>query len=146
LYFSCKTYQELAPARIKKVVGYFITNPTKFVLNFSDFSTIFYTIYKKWEKSLHYLSYQIAKRPSERILSLQCGPWGCRPARVERIPASSSPAWPGKGGGRVYGLLGLGLRAWLGRGAAGGAGTPAARGGGRCGCLFRRGAARGEEE
>jgi hypothetical protein len=49
LYFSCKNYQELAQARITKVVGYFSTNPTKLVLLFSDFSTIFYAIYKKQE-------------------------------------------------------------------------------------------------
>jgi hypothetical protein len=49
----------------------------------------------KW---FYYLSYQFAGRPSERSFALQCGPWGARPARVEQIPASSSPAWPGKGG------------------------------------------------
>jgi hypothetical protein len=46
LYFSCKNYQELAQARITKVVGYFTTNPTKLVLHFSDFPVIFYAIYK----------------------------------------------------------------------------------------------------
>jgi hypothetical protein len=46
LYFSCKNYQELAPAKITKVVGYFTTHPTKFVLHFSYFSMIFYAIYK----------------------------------------------------------------------------------------------------
>jgi hypothetical protein len=47
LYFSCKNYQELAQARITKVVGYFTTNPPKLVLHFSDFSMMFYAIYKK---------------------------------------------------------------------------------------------------
>jgi hypothetical protein len=100
-------------------VGYFTTNPTKLVLNFCDFSTICYAIYKKQPKHLYYLSYQIARRPPERNFALQCGPWGGRPARVEQIPASSSPAWPGKGGERVYGLLGF--YSWLdwGRGVAG---------------------------
>jgi hypothetical protein len=46
LYFSCKNYQELAQARITKVVGYFTTNPTKLVLHFCDFSVMFYAIYK----------------------------------------------------------------------------------------------------
>jgi hypothetical protein len=50
LYFSCKNYQELAQAKITKVVGHFTTNPTKLVLHFSDFSTIFYTSYKKQPK------------------------------------------------------------------------------------------------
>jgi hypothetical protein len=44
LYFSCKNYQELAQERINKVVGYFITNPTKLVFHFYDFSMIFYAI------------------------------------------------------------------------------------------------------
>jgi hypothetical protein len=47
LYFSCKNYQELAQGRITTVVGYFTMNPTKFVLHFSDVSTIFYGVYKK---------------------------------------------------------------------------------------------------
>jgi hypothetical protein len=45
-YFSCKNCQELAQARITKVVGLFTTNPTKLVLHFSEFSTIFYGFYK----------------------------------------------------------------------------------------------------
>jgi hypothetical protein len=46
LYFSCKNCQELAQARITKVVGYFTTNPTKLGVHFSDFSVMFYAIYK----------------------------------------------------------------------------------------------------
>jgi hypothetical protein len=42
----------------------------------------------------------------------------------------------GEGRGKGLGLLGAGLRAWLGRGVAGRAGTPAAKGGGRRGCRF----------
>jgi hypothetical protein len=38
-YFSCKNYQELAQARIRKVVGFFTANPTKLGLHFSDFFT-----------------------------------------------------------------------------------------------------------
>jgi hypothetical protein len=52
LYFSCKHYQELAQARIIKVVGYFTMNPTKLVLHFSDFSVIFYEIYKNQEMAI----------------------------------------------------------------------------------------------
>jgi hypothetical protein len=47
LYFSCKNYKELAQAIITKVVGYFTSNPAKLALHFSDFSVIFYAIYKK---------------------------------------------------------------------------------------------------
>jgi hypothetical protein len=43
--FSCKNYQELAQARIAKVVGFFTANPKKLSLHFSVFSTIFYGIY-----------------------------------------------------------------------------------------------------
>jgi hypothetical protein len=39
-----QNFQELAQARITKVVGFFTVNPSKLVLHFSDFSTIFYAI------------------------------------------------------------------------------------------------------
>jgi hypothetical protein len=42
---------------------------------------------------------------------LAMSPQGRWPARVEQIPASSSPAWPGKGGERVSVLLGCDLGA-----------------------------------
>jgi hypothetical protein len=37
LYFSCKNYQELAQARITKLVGFFTTKPTKLSLHFLNF-------------------------------------------------------------------------------------------------------------
>jgi hypothetical protein len=43
----------------------------------------------------------------------------------------------GEGWGKGLWATGLGLRAWLGRGAAGGAGTPVTAGGGRRGCPVR---------
>jgi hypothetical protein len=48
-------------------------------------------------KSLYYWSYPFAGRPSERNFSLQCRPWGGRPARGGQIPAS---CWPGPAGRR----------------------------------------------
>jgi hypothetical protein len=45
-YFSCSKYPESDHVRIIKVVLFFTTNPTKLVLQFSEFSTIFYTFYK----------------------------------------------------------------------------------------------------
>jgi hypothetical protein len=66
-----------------------------------DFFLFFYDFLHNLQesgKSLYYLSYQFAGRPPERNFALQCGPWGSRPARVEQFSASSSPAWPGKGG------------------------------------------------
>jgi hypothetical protein len=75
-------------------VGYFTKNPTKLVLKFSDFSTIFHAIHKKQPKHFYYLSYPFAVRPSERTFVLQCGPWGAAsggPAAIlagdRRIPA-----------------------------------------------------------
>jgi hypothetical protein len=54
----------------------------KLVLHFSDFSVIFYAIYKKQE--IHF-----AVRPSERNVALQCSPWG-RPAGAGgSIPVSA---------------------------------------------------------
>jgi hypothetical protein len=64
LYFACKHYQELAQARITKVVGYFTSNPTKLVLYFSDFSVIFYAIFKNQE-----ITFTIG------VHLLQQGPW-----------------------------------------------------------------------
>jgi hypothetical protein len=76
-------------------------NPTKLVLHFSDFSMIFYAIYKKQESHFYYLSYPFAGRPSERNFVLQCGPGRGWPARGGQIPASRRRAWPGTGWGGV---------------------------------------------
>jgi hypothetical protein len=40
-YFSCENYPESDHVRITKVVVFFTTNPTKLVLQFSEFSKIF---------------------------------------------------------------------------------------------------------
>jgi hypothetical protein len=48
----------------------------------------------------------------------------------------------GEGRGKGLWATGLGLWAWLGRGAAGGAGTPVTTGGGRRGCPVRRASGR----
>jgi hypothetical protein len=50
-YFSCKNYPEIAQAKITKVVVFFTMNPTKLSLQFSEFSTIFYAIYKILQNS-----------------------------------------------------------------------------------------------
>jgi hypothetical protein len=39
----------ISSGKNNKVVGYFTTNPNKLVLHFSDFSVIFYVIYKNQE-------------------------------------------------------------------------------------------------
>jgi hypothetical protein len=71
-------------------------NPTR-----SEFSTIFYAIYKNQSNHNYYLSYPFAVRPSERSFVLQCGPGRGWPARVSKIPARFAGVWPGKDGGRV---------------------------------------------
>jgi hypothetical protein len=50
-YFSCQKYDVTAQARITKVVGFFTNNPTKLGLYFSEFSTIFYGIYKNQQNT-----------------------------------------------------------------------------------------------
>jgi hypothetical protein len=72
-------------------------NPTKLVLHFSDFSVIFYAIYKKQEMA-----------NTIGVTLLQEGPWkvycvcnvalGARwPARLAKIPARLAVVRPGKG-------------------------------------------------
>jgi hypothetical protein len=68
LYFSCKNYQELAQTRITKIVRYFTNNPTKFVLKYSDFSSIFYAIYNNQQEALYYLSYHLQEGPRKELL------------------------------------------------------------------------------
>jgi hypothetical protein len=109
LYFSCKNYQELAQARITKVVGYFTTNPTKLVSQISDFSTIFYAIYKNQPNHKYYLSYPFAVRPLERSFLLQCDPWARAAAVRRQIWPGIARVRPGKGRGGLRGSLGFGL-------------------------------------
>jgi hypothetical protein len=114
LYVSCKTYQELAQARITKVVVYFATNPTKLVLNFYDFSVIFYVIYKN--RPNHFTIGVNLLQGGPRKDSLLCNVAPGRPAgAVEQNPASSLVLAAGEGRGKGLGLLGLGLGCWIGR-------------------------------
>jgi hypothetical protein len=142
LYFTCKNYKELAQARITKVVGYFTTDPAKLVSHFSDFSVIFYKIYKNQPKALHYLRFVSQQGPWKVLnfyicaLALRKGPQedfsprnrvpGRRPAAV-RPNSGEPPAGAGRARagevprgtrGRVPCSLGAG-RGWRG-GCAGG--------------------------
>jgi hypothetical protein len=100
LYFSCKNYNELAQARITKVVEYFTTNPTKLALHLSDFSVIFYAIYKKQPKQFYYLSYQLQRGPRKdfQIRNVVPGRTGRR----------GSPELSHSGGGFGWGMGGEG--------------------------------------
>jgi hypothetical protein len=114
LYFSCKNYQELAQERITKVVGYFTTNPTKLVLHFSVFFYDFLRNLQEKPKHFYYLSYQLQGGPRKESLFCNVVPGAGGRRGLSKIPASSSSAGPGKGGGRVYVLLGVrfGARLW----------------------------------
>jgi hypothetical protein len=101
LYFSWKNYQELAQARITKVVGCFTTNPTKLVLHFSDFSVIFYAIYKNQKTHFTILVALLQGGPWKDLGFCNVAPGRGWPARVGQIPASRRRAWPGKGTGVI---------------------------------------------
>jgi hypothetical protein len=81
LYFSCKNCQELAQERITKVVGYFTANPKKSGFHFSDFSVIFYIIYKNQQTHFTIL-----------VALLQGGP------RKDLGFCNVAPGRPGRGG------------------------------------------------
>jgi hypothetical protein len=143
LYFSCKNYQELAQARITKVVGYCTVNPTKLVLHFYDFPVIFYAIYKKQEINL-----------TIGVHLLQRGPWKDFYVCNVALGRSGRRRWEKSGelaGARGRGRTGEGSRGalgpvWaLGRG-GGGAGKRLVGGqrGAAAGGLLRRGEGRGE--
>jgi hypothetical protein len=42
-------------------------NPAKLILHFSEFSVIFYAIYKKQPKHFYYLSYQLQGGPRKEL-------------------------------------------------------------------------------
>jgi hypothetical protein len=112
-----KNYQELAQARITKVVRFFTTNPTKVILNFYDFSRIFYGFYKilqmtntievtalqsaPWFSGGSQLCPYFAVRTSERFITLQCHPWGRWPARLAGFRRARLRPRPGEGGEMV---------------------------------------------
>jgi hypothetical protein len=115
LYFSCKNYQELAQKRIKTVLGYFTTNQKKLVLHFSDFSMIFYAIYKKQEIHFTIGVTTLQESPRKEICFCNVVPGGGRPARVAGIRRARRRSWPGKAWGGAYGPLG----SYLGTGLVG---------------------------
>jgi hypothetical protein len=130
-----------------KVVLLFTRNPTKLGLHFSDFSTIFYRIYKIQQitytievtfcigplRSLRSLQKcpRFALRPSERLGTLQCSPRapaGSGPAKFRRTGGRGRPGaggeWPAGPWGSIL-VLGLGRGTTGGRGRRSGAVTAA---------------------
>jgi hypothetical protein len=114
-YFSCKHYQELALARITKVVVFLTTNLTKLGLHFSDFSTILYEFYNIqqitytiWESNFaqapgtfHYFTYMpsVYKNNPGKIREPAIGSLGQAAGDPCRIPARSGRGQRGEGGG-----------------------------------------------
>jgi hypothetical protein len=97
------------------------------------FFCFFCDFLRNLQESAHlfnYWSYLFAIKTLERLLSLQCGPWGGRPARAAQFQRGRRDSWPGKGRRRVLGLQGCDLGAWL-VGRSGRRGRAAAAGGGR---------------
>jgi hypothetical protein len=117
--------------RITKVVVFFTTNPRKLVLQFSEFSTIFYTFYKFLQicntiedvllhrdpqKDLKSLQPgpQFADKPLERNRTSQIGPWPRGTAGSPEFRRLRPRSWAGSGSGssrgspRTYWWLGLG--------------------------------------
>jgi hypothetical protein len=89
-------------------------NPTKSVLHFSDFSVIFYSIYKNLEIpstiGIHLL------QGSPRKVSLLCNvvPRGAAGAAPVKFRRARRQTWPGKDGGGSRGALGFDLMGWTG--------------------------------
>jgi hypothetical protein len=128
-YFSCENYQELAQARITKVVGFFNTNPTRLVLQFSEFSTIIYGFYKIpqnsntiWESLLHRVpgKFQILTNTPlvyenlpERMGSPQLGPSPWPVAVMAKIRRGGSGGRWGEVGKMFRNSPATDLWAWL---------------------------------
>jgi hypothetical protein len=130
-------------------VGFFTTNPTKLSLHFSDFSMIFYEIYKIQQKALilfkiHFAAGTLERmgtlpkcpwfafRPSESIGPLQLGPPG-RPAAVRpKFRQARQCSRSGKGGATLGESLGVGLHRTWGPGLCQRAGSTAAASSRRC--------------
>jgi hypothetical protein len=111
LYFSCTNYQQLAQARITKVVGHFTTNPKKLVLYFSEFSVIFYTIYKNQQTHFTILVALLQGGPRKDLCFCNVAPGGPGsggPAKFRRAAAElgQGRAWGGARGhwGAIWGL------------------------------------------
>jgi hypothetical protein len=97
LYFSYKNKKELAQARITKVVVYITTDPTKFVSQFSEFSVMFYTIYKNQQFPLTIEVYLLRKGPWKDWDACNVAPRGGWPARARQNPVRPAALAAGEG-------------------------------------------------
>jgi hypothetical protein len=112
-------------------------NPKKLVLHFSDFSTIFYAIYKNQPNHNTIWVNLLQGSPQKEIGFRNVAPgWpadaGCS------IPVSSPPDLAGEGRDKGLGASGARFRHLAGTVVAPASGAPAARESGRRGCCSRR--------
>jgi hypothetical protein len=110
---------------ITKVVVFFITNPTKLVLHFSKFSTIFYAFYKFLQKgyTIEDITLRLGPwkdsrpcnwvpRPTGRRARQKSGGSGGAPGReTTRGQVPAHLGWVG-GLGSGGGVVGVGVRRW----------------------------------
>jgi hypothetical protein len=82
-------------------------NPKKLVLRFSDFSVIFYTIYKKQGTHFTISVALLQQGPWKELWPCNVAPGRGWPARVGKIRRARQRTWPGKGWGGAYGPLGF---------------------------------------
>jgi hypothetical protein len=82
-------------------VGYFTINPKKLVLHFSDFSVIFYAIYKKQEINLTIGVHLLQRGPWKDFCVCNVAPRGAVAGAAGQIPAGSPRVLAGEGWGRV---------------------------------------------
>jgi hypothetical protein len=89
-------------------------NTTKLVLHFSDFSVIFYAIYKKQEINLTIEVHLLQQGPWKDFGFRNVVPGGAAGAAPVQFRRARRRTWSEKGWGRSYGLLGSGLGFWTG--------------------------------
>jgi hypothetical protein len=89
-------------------------NPTKLVLQFFDFSVIFYAIYKNQGTDFTISVALLQQGPWKELWPCNVAPGRGWPARVGKIRRAHRRTWQGKGWGGAYGPLGSGLGRWIG--------------------------------
>jgi hypothetical protein len=76
-------------------------DPTKLVSHFSDFSVIFYAIYKKQQNSFTIGVVLLQERPWKDWYPCNVTPGGAASLLFAGIGGARRRSWPGKGGGVV---------------------------------------------
>jgi hypothetical protein len=119
--------------RIRKVVVFSPTNPTKLVLHFYDFSMIFYTIYKKQPNHFTIGVNLLQGGPRKEIFFCNVAPGRSTSGGPAKFRPTAGRGRPGTGGGESKGCCGPILGVGWGQGGVRRGAAPAARPGGRRG-------------